>query len=86
MKMCPDCKEILVLANDKFCTICGKELVPMPPMPTCNGCGKEIWPYMRYCTTCGLSRENALLPKEPPPSVVTPVAPTKWYHRLFKRS
>ena len=54
--ICPECDNTSI-GSAKFCNRCGTH---MTNLPNCNYCGNKLWPYEKFCDTCGRSSEEAL--------------------------
>ena len=69
---CPDCE--MSAWGERFCSECGKKVVPMP---RCNWCNYELDPWEYFCPRCGRSRHQALntVPPPPPPKET-------WWNRI----
>lgn len=54
-KICPECKNILCAAQEKYCYMCGTEMVPGPE---CT-CGNPLSNCDKFCPMCGKQVERA---------------------------
>ena len=57
MKDCPSCKMTSVFGN--YCSLCGAKLIEVK-LPQCCSCREKVFPADKFCSSCGLSREDAL--------------------------
>jgi predicted amidophosphoribosyltransferase len=49
-KICPDCGNFILYSNkEKFCSVCGKELICKCP----NCLEPIIYPVSKFCPVCG---------------------------------
>lgn len=75
MFVCPNCKHVDFGGSEfetqkvVFCSRCGTKLEKAPELPKCN-CGNRMYSDQKFCTGCGLPREEALKKDEDPPRAV----------------
>jgi len=62
---CPKHETVISIVPKNFCPVCGTELVEAPKDPECK-CGNRLTKHERFCSNCGLSREEALRPLSTP--------------------